>query len=72
MYNFVKNLNFRQALLQKGDEYFVASFADVSCSGPEVLVFPADSSGQITDWLEVDGGKGFYSLEEFLSGALSS
>jgi len=71
MYQFVKTLNVRQALLQKGRDYFVASYANVPPSGPEVLVFPADENGEVTDWLEVDGGSHYASLNQFLNENLS-
>jgi hypothetical protein len=68
MYQFVRNLNDRQALIRKGfGSYFVASFSDVPFSGPEVLVFPASIDGEITDWGEVDGGRGYRSLQDFLT-----
>ena len=66
MYQFVKTLNVRQALLQKGSDYYVASFAN-TCDGSEVLVFPADENGEVTDWLEVDGGRNYASLNQFLN-----
>lgn len=47
-------------------DYFVASFSDVPHSGPEVLVFPSDSEGNITDWIEVGGGRGYTSLADFI------
>jgi len=71
MYQFVKTLNVRQALLQKNGEHFVASFAEVPFSGTEVLVFPADENGEVTDWLEVDGGSHYASLNQFLNENLS-
>lgn len=65
-YKFIQHLNTRQALITKNREFFVASFSDVPFSGPEVLVFPANRDGKITDWGEVDGGRGYKSLSEFL------
>lgn len=67
-YRFVRYLNSTQALIQENDssEYFVASYAWVSFTGSEVLVFPSDENGEITDWGEVDGGRGYSSLQEFL------
>lgn len=63
MYNFVKLLNDRQALLSKDGTFFVAS---QSLRGPqEVLVFPATADGKIIDWSEVDGGRG-YTLASFM------
>ena len=67
MYQFVRTLNDRQALLSKDNEYFIASFADVYGSGPEVLVFPATEDGRVSDSGEVDGGRGYRSLQDFLN-----
>ena len=66
-YNVVKFITMDQVLLQHRNAYFVASFADVPHSGPEVLVFPSDSEGKITDWIEVDGGRGYESLADFIT-----
>lgn len=68
MYTFIRTVSPRKALLQNNKkEFFIASFSDVPRTGPEVLVFPANQSGEITDSLEVDGGSGYQSLEDFLS-----
>jgi hypothetical protein len=71
MYEFVKRLNDRQVLVKKTSkcfgDYFVVSFADVPFSGPEVLVFPATSDGKIINWIEIDGGRDYSSLEMFLA-----
>jgi len=55
-----------KAVLTKNGKYFLASFADVPFAGVEVLVFPADKNGAVKDWGEVDGGRGYKSLAEFL------
>lgn len=47
----------------KNKKHYVASFAE-SCS--EVLVFPARADGTIVDFYEVDGGRGYSSLSQFL------
>lgn len=65
-YKFVSFVGFDKAVLSKNEQYFVASFADVPGSGTEVLVFPADRNGAITDWGEVDGGRSYASLSEFV------
>ena len=55
-------------LVQRNDEYFVVSsiaFA-FDTGGPETLVFPADETGEITDWGEVAGGRGM-SREEAIA-----
>jgi hypothetical protein len=48
----------KQTLVKRGDEYFVVSSANIPFSGFETLVFPADAEGEITDWIEVAGGRG--------------
>ena len=49
----------QQALLrhEPTGEHFVVSHVVVPFSGPETLVFPADAEGEITDWLEIAGGR---------------
>ena len=47
-----------QCLVKKGEEFFVVSSVVAMFSGFETLVFPADSAGKITDWMEVAGGRG--------------
>jgi hypothetical protein len=67
-YKLVKFLSMDKAVLKKNkNEYYVASFADVPYSGPEVLVFPADKNGAIMDYGEVDGGPGYKSLSDFIT-----
>jgi hypothetical protein len=58
---FVRDLNgFRgdACLVRKGDAYFVVSSAYVIHSGFETLVFPANESGEVLEWLETAGGRG--------------
>lgn len=66
-YKLVKFLSMDKAVLENQNEYYVASFADVPRSGPEVLVFPADKNGAIMDYGEVDGGPGYKSLSDFIT-----
>lgn len=66
-YNFLKFLNIDKAILHKEGDFFVASFANVPRSGPEVLVFPANRNGEISEMIEVDGGRGYESLSEFIT-----
>lgn len=54
------------------NDYFLASFADVPYSGPEVLVFPSTENGTVTDWSEVDGGRGYPDLHSFLAEFVSA
>lgn len=70
MYTLVKFLNVNKAILRYCGETYVASFADVGWSGPEVLVFKSDVDGNILDYIEVDGGRGYTSLQQFLSQVL--
>lgn len=46
-----------QCLVKRGDDFFVVSSVQ-AYSGFETLVFPANAAGDITDWLEVAGGRG--------------
>lgn len=69
-YQLVKFLTFDRALLRHAGLFYVASFADVAYSGPEVLVFPGTQKGDISSWLEVDGGRGYRNLQEFISEAV--
>lgn len=39
----------------EGNEYVIVSANNVMYSGPETYIFAADSGGQVTDWLELDG-----------------
>lgn len=66
-YKLVKFLSMDKAVLENENKYYVASFSDVPHTGPEVLVFPSDKNGAITDYGEVDGGRGYKSLAEFLT-----
>lgn len=66
-YKLVKFLNIDKAIVSNNDAYYVASFADVPNSGPEVLVFPSDKNGAIADYGEVDGGRGYKSLSDFIT-----
>jgi hypothetical protein len=64
-YKLVRLTVRNKAIITDGSGLFLASFADTSM-GPEVMVFPCDAYGVITDWLEIDGGRGYKSLQEFL------
>lgn len=66
-YNFLKFMNLDKAILHKEGNYYVASFADVPWSGPEVLVFPANRNGEISSMVEVDGARGYKNLSEFIT-----
>jgi hypothetical protein len=52
------NFNGEAWLIRKGNEYYVVSGADVPFSGWEVLIFPSDENGVVTNWGEVAGGRG--------------
>ena len=51
------NFNGDAWLVKKGDDYFVVSGAQAMITGWEVLVFPADKDGEVTDWGEIPGGR---------------
>jgi hypothetical protein len=60
---FVKELKVspsgsRQCLVKMGEKFFVVSSVHAMFTGFETLVFPADESGEITNWSEVAGGRG--------------
>jgi len=44
-------------------QYVVAS-AVQAYSGPETLIFGADDDGEIANWSELDGGRGYLSHED--------
>lgn len=56
----------RQILVRCQEEYFVVSSVHALFTGFETLVFPANEDGEVTDWLEVAGGRGM-SREEAIS-----
>lgn len=66
-YKLARFVNFDKALLIKNSEYFLASFSNPPSGGPEVLVFPSDVGGNVVDWGEVDGGRGYNNLAEFIA-----
>lgn len=69
-YKIIKFIGIDKALLLHDYKYFLASFADVPYAGPEVLVFPSNENGEVLEWIEVDGGRGFRTLEEFLTSGI--
>ncbi len=48
---------FRMAPPYCGYEYIVASASNVPFTGPEVYLFAADSTGEITEWGELPGSQ---------------
>jgi hypothetical protein len=42
-----------------GHVYVVASGVDAMFSGPETLIFPANKNGDVVDWGEIGGSRGF-------------
>lgn len=66
-YNFLKFLNTDKAVLHKEGKFYVASFADVPYTGTEVLVFPSNRDGDISEMIKVDGGRGYTNLSEFIT-----
>src|SRR5688572_3191190 len=45
-------------LVCAGGRHYIVSSVFVPYFGPETLVFSANEDGEITDWLEVAGGRG--------------
>lgn len=41
--------------VSKTTDHVVISGADVPYSGPETYIFPANSDGEVIDWLEMEG-----------------
>jgi hypothetical protein len=51
-------------------EFVIVSAVNVPFSGPETYIFPADSDGEVVDWLELDGSyRGGLDHEAALRGA---
>lgn len=76
MIQLVKKLNERQALVKENDKYYLVSQSRdlvglISRLEPEVLVFPCNSEGTVTEWAEVNGERST-TLEEFLPKLLNS
>jgi len=71
-YTLVKFLSMDKAVLKRNGNTYVASFSNVPYSGSEVLVFPATTDGSIISFLEEDGGRGYTSLQHFLSQVLNT
>lgn len=55
------------ALYRLGDGNYVVVSAVEAYSGPETLVFPADSHGEVTEWAEIGGGRGYLDHETALA-----
>ena len=47
-----------QVLVKKGKKFYVVSSVHAMFSGFETLVFPADKDGEVTNWIDVAGGRG--------------
>lgn len=56
MYNLIRMIDEHKGLYHNGNAYVVASFSS-RMQTPEVLVFPANSQGEITSWTEMYGQK---------------
>lgn len=50
-------------LVKRGDDYYVVSSVRLPLTGFETLVSPADAEGEVTDWGDVAGGRGFSQAE---------
>ena len=76
MIQLVKKLNERQALVKENDKYYLVSQSKdlvglIPRPEPEVLVFPCDSDGRVSEWAEVNGERGT-TLEKYLPKLLNS
>ncbi len=56
MYNLIRMIDEHKGLYYNGNDYAVASFSS-RMQDPEVLIFPANSQGEITSWTEMYGQK---------------
>lgn len=55
----VRRRDLHHTLVRCAGYYYVVSSVDWTLDrGPETLVFPADESGEIEDWMDVAGGPG--------------
>lgn len=85
MIQLIKKLNERQALVKENNSYYLVSqsreppkldpqvFGNLASylAEPEVLVFPCDSDGLVSEWNEVNGERGV-TLDNFLPKLLNS
>ncbi len=84
MIQLIKKLNERQALVKENSSYYLVSQSrkfevpqndfftyKLIPPEPEVLVFPCDSEGRVSEWAEVNGERGT-TLEKYLPKLLSS
>lgn len=55
------------ALYRLDDGSHVIVSATVAYSGPETLIFPATEDGEIADWNEIGGGRGYLDHETALA-----
>lgn len=55
------------ALYKLDDGNYVIVSATVAYSGPETLIFPATPDGEIADWGEIGGGRGYLDHEMALA-----
>lgn len=67
----VRQINYHQILIENDGKYYVVSESISDVVPKEVLVFPADEQGKITDWLEVGGEIGC-SLDSYMKRLLES
>jgi hypothetical protein len=47
-----------QVLVKIAGAYYVVSSVDAMFTGFETLVFLADETGEVTDWVDIAGGRG--------------
>ena len=73
MIKLYKRLNERQAIVQENDDYYLVTQSRKYelAEFPEVLVFPCNSQGSVSEWLEVNGERDT-TLDQYLPKLLSS
>lgn len=59
-------------LIEVAGKHYVVSATVAPFSGPETLVFQADANGQVTNWVEVAGGRGSLNHEVAIADLLNT
>ncbi len=52
------NRNTKKALIYYNNSFYVVSTSTLARTGLETLIFEADPQGNVTNWIQVGGGKG--------------
>lgn len=58
--------------IEVAGKHFVVSATVAPFSGPETLVFLADANGEVTNWIEVAGGRGSLDHEDAIADLLDT